>query len=69
MSAIFSIIILGMVAVFIVINSVTTIEAGTRGVLKTFGEITGVLNEGLHFRPPFITSVTIVEVRTQRSFT
>lgn len=47
-------------------NAVTTIEAGTRGVLKTFGEITGVLDEGLHFRAPFITSVTIVEVRTQR---
>jgi regulator of protease activity HflC (stomatin/prohibitin superfamily) len=50
----------------LITSSVTTIEAGTRGVLKTFGEITGVLDEGLHFRAPFITSVTIVEVRTQR---
>jgi regulator of protease activity HflC (stomatin/prohibitin superfamily) len=50
----------------ILTNSVTTIDAGTRGVLKTFGEITGILDEGLHFRAPFITSVTIVEVRTQR---
>lgn len=56
-----------VIAVGIVLASaVTTVEAGTRGVLKTFGEITGVLDEGLHFRAPFITSVTIVEVRTQR---
>jgi prohibitin 2 len=50
----------------LITSSVTTIDAGTRGVLKTFGEITGILDEGLHFRAPFITSVTIVEVRTQR---
>lgn len=55
-----------IVGIFLGSNSVTTIEAGTRGVLKTFGEITGVLEEGLHFRAPFITSVTVVEVRTQR---
>lgn len=47
-------------------SSITTVEAGTRGVLKTFGEITGILDEGLHFRTPFVTSVTFVEVRTQR---
>lgn len=55
-----------MVGAIILTSAVTTIEAGTRGVLKTFGEITGVLDEGLHFRAPFITSVTVVEVRTQR---
>lgn len=66
MSAAVGIVLLIMIAIFVVSNSVTTIEAGTRGVLKTFGEITGVLDEGLHFRTPFITSVTVVEVRTQR---
>ncbi|NTU79944.1 MAG: prohibitin family protein, partial [Chloroflexales bacterium] len=56
-----------LIAVVAVLTSaITTVDAGTRGVLKTFGEITGVLDEGLHFRAPFITSVTIVEVRTQR---
>ena len=49
-----------VIAIFLGSSSVTTIEAGTRGVLKTFGEITGVLEEGLHFRMPFITSVTIL---------
>lgn len=66
MSVLVAIILIAMIGVFMVSNAVTTIEAGTRGVLKTFGEITGVLDEGLHFRMPFITSVTVVEVRTQR---
>ncbi|NJN17947.1 MAG: prohibitin family protein, partial [Oscillochloris sp.] len=55
-----------IVAGIIISASITTIEAGTRGVLKTFGEITGIFDEGLHFRAPFITAVTVVEVRTQR---
>lgn len=66
MSAFVAIAFFVMIGVFMASNAVTTIEAGTRGVLKTFGEITGVLDEGLHFRMPFITSVTVVEVRTQR---
>ncbi|WP_322487748.1 prohibitin family protein [Chloroflexus sp.] len=66
MSALISLVFIIMVASLLISNSITTIEAGTRGVLKTFGEITGVLDEGLHFRMPFITSVTVVEVRTQR---
>lgn len=66
MSAMVAIALLVMIGTFMFSNAVTTIQAGTRGVLKTFGEITGVLNEGLHFRVPFITSVTVVEVRTQR---
>ncbi len=49
-----------------VLNSITVVEAGTRGVTKTFGEITAVKSEGLHFRMPFITQVTTVDIRTQR---
>jgi regulator of protease activity HflC (stomatin/prohibitin superfamily) len=48
------------------LNSYTVIDAGTRGVLKMFGEITGILDEGLHFRMPFVSTVTIVDVKTQR---
>ncbi|MEM8533828.1 MAG: prohibitin family protein [Chloroflexota bacterium] len=47
-------------------NSITVVDAGTRGVLKTFGEVTDVYGEGLHFRMPFITTVVHVNVRTQR---
>jgi len=51
---------------FVLLNSYTVIEAGTRGVLKNFGQIIGVLGEGLHFRAPFVSSVTVVDVKTQR---
>lgn len=60
---------LGVVALlvlFLAFNSYTVVDAGTRGVVKTFGEVTGVFDEGLHFRTPFITSVTHVDVKTQR---
>ncbi len=50
----------------VLLNSYTVIEAGTRGVLKNFGQIVGVLGEGLHFRAPFISTVTVVDVKTQR---
>ena len=48
------------------LSSITVVEAGTRGVIKTFGEITAVRSEGLHFRMPFVTQVTTVDIRTQR---
>lgn len=55
-----------LIAVMILINSYTIVDAGTRGVVKTFGDVTSVLPEGLHFRVPFITSVTHVNVKTQK---
>ncbi|MGQ9903380.1 MAG: prohibitin family protein [Anaerolineae bacterium] len=55
-----------LLAALILLNSYTIIEAGTRGVLKNFGQIVGVLGEGLHFRAPFISTVTVVDVKTQR---
>lgn len=47
-------------------SAVSVVDAGTRGVLKRFGEVQGILPEGLNFRTPFVTDVTIVDVRTQR---
>ncbi len=58
--------VVALIAVVIITNSFTIVDAGTRGVVKTFGEVTGVFQEGLHFRTPFVTSVTIVDVKTQR---
>ncbi len=55
-----------LIVALLLLNSYTVIEAGTRGVLKNFGQIVGVLGEGLHFRAPFISNVTIVDVKTQR---
>ncbi|NJO07832.1 MAG: prohibitin family protein, partial [Chloroflexaceae bacterium] len=55
-----------LVATVFVTNSMTVIDAGTRGVVKRFGEVQRILPEGLHFRTPFVTEVTIVDVKTQR---
>lgn len=55
-----------LLAALVLLNAYTIIEAGTRGVLKNFGQIVGVLGEGLHFRAPFISTVTVVDVKTQR---
>ena len=55
-----------LVLALVLLNSYTVIEAGTRGVLKNFGQIVGILGEGLHFRAPFVSAVTVVDVKTQR---
>jgi regulator of protease activity HflC (stomatin/prohibitin superfamily) len=55
-----------VILVFVVTNAVTVVQAGTRGVVKTFGEVTAVFDEGLHFRMPFVTDVIPVDVKTQR---
>ena len=55
-----------LVILLVVANSFTVVQAGTRGVVKTFGEVTTVFGEGLHFRTPFITEVEVIDVRTQR---
>lgn len=58
--------IVAAVAIFGLVNATTIVDAGTRGVVKTFGEVTGVFDEGLHFRAPFVTTVVPVDVKTQR---
>ncbi|MFQ3663883.1 MAG: prohibitin family protein [Chloroflexaceae bacterium] len=58
--------VVGAIAIFALVNATTIVDAGTRGVVKTFGEVTGVFDEGLHFRAPFVTEVVPVDVKTQR---
>jgi len=58
--------VIGAIAIFALVNATTVVDAGTRGVVKTFGEVTGVFDEGLHFRAPFVTEVVPVDVKTQR---
>ena len=44
--------VLAVIALVVLFNSFTVVDTGTRGVVKTFGEVTGVREEGLHFRTP-----------------
>jgi prohibitin 2 len=58
--------VIGAIVIFALVNATTVVDAGTRGVVKTFGEVTGVFDEGLHFRAPFVTEVVPVDVKTRR---
>jgi regulator of protease activity HflC (stomatin/prohibitin superfamily) len=61
---------IGVIALILVVvgfASVTTVEAGNRGVLVQLGAVKPtILSEGLHFRLPFIQSVQQIEVRVQK---
>lgn len=47
--------------------SFTTVPTGSRGVLLTWGSVTGILGEGVHFKIPFAQSVVLMSVQVQRA--
>jgi len=53
-----------VILLFTVLNPIVIIPAGHRGVILTFSKVTGVMDEGIGMRAPFIQSVRKVEVRT-----
>ncbi len=59
-------VIIAIIVLIALFNSYTVVDAGTRGVVKRFGEVSNVFDEGLHFRTPFITEVVNMNVKTQR---
>jgi len=61
--------IIGVVLIIasIVAGSFTTVPAGHRGIVIRFSAVTGsILKEGLQTKLPFIDSVVLMEVRTQK---
>ena len=61
----------GIIAVIVVIillcSSLTVVGVGSTGVVKRFGAVTGTtLDEGLHFKMPFIESVVDMSNKVQR---
>ena len=58
-----------IVAVIAIIgfNSVTVVQAGHTGVVTTFGKVNeGVLQEGIHFKLPFVQKVVMIDNRIQK---
>lgn len=54
------------IVAIILVSSVGTIPAGHRGVVLTFGAVTGrILDEGLYFVVPTIQSVEVMSVRVE----
>lgn len=64
-------IIMGVVTALIIIlalNSFVIVNAGQRGIILQLGAVRPVvLDEGLHFKLPFVQTVIPVEVRVQKS--
>ena len=60
-------IILFILIIAALISGFVTIPSGYRGVVTRFGAVTGdVMQPGLHFKTPFITNVTKMDVQTQK---
>ena len=54
------------IAIFLLILALTncyTVDTGEVAIISTFGKITKVENEGLHFKIPFVQSKTFMETR------
>ena len=53
-----------VLAIFIVINCFTIVDAGHTGVVVTLGKVNeGVLNEGMHIKAPFVQKVVKIDNR------
>ena len=51
----------------IALNAFTIVDAGHTGVVTTFGKVNeGVLQEGIHFKLPFIQQVVMIDNRIQK---
>lgn len=62
-----AVIILLVVAVNLVAGAIVIIDTGNKGVLKTWGKVTGdVFDEGLSFKMPIAQTVDILDVKTQK---
>lgn len=60
------IVIVALIAV-IGLNSFTIVQAGHTGVVTTFGKVNeGVMQEGIHFKIPFIQKVVMIDNRIQK---
>ena len=56
-----------LVLVFLAANAVAIVDAGHTGVVTTFGKVNeGVLQEGIHFKIPFIQQVVKIDNRIQK---
>lgn len=63
-----SIVVIGLILLVIVLNSIVIVHAGTRGIVLQLGAVKPlVLNEGFHFKIPFIQEVIPIDVRVGKA--
>jgi regulator of protease activity HflC (stomatin/prohibitin superfamily) len=56
-----------LIGILILWSSFYTVTSGERAIVLRFGQVQGVEKDGLHFKMPFIESIKIVDVRTQKA--
>lgn len=63
--------ILAIVMIFggLLASTIVIVPAGYRGVLLRFGAVRGAMGEGIHVIMPYVNSVELMEVRTQKEST
>jgi len=58
----------GLVLLVLIFNSFTTVNAGHTGVVTTFGKVNDtVLQEGLHFKIPFVQQIVEIDNRVLKA--
>ena len=60
-------VIIVVVAIVLIANSIAVVDAGHTGVVVTMGKVNeGTLQEGLHFKIPFVQDVVIIDNRIRK---
>lgn len=59
--------VLGLLAIIVLMGSFFTVDSGERALVLRFGTVISVVDDGLHFKLPFVDSVKKVSVRTQKA--
>ena len=60
------IVILVFAVIVVLARGAVIVPAGTRGVVLTWGSVTGVIGEGLHFITPIVQTVELMDVTIQK---
>jgi regulator of protease activity HflC (stomatin/prohibitin superfamily) len=58
--------VVGVVVVIVLFNSFFTVDAGERAVILRFGAVKSTVQEGLHFKVPFMDQVVKIDVRVSK---
>lgn len=53
--------------ILVTAGAIVIVPSGTRGVLLTWGQVSGIMDEGLHFIMPVMQSVILMEVTIQKA--
>jgi regulator of protease activity HflC (stomatin/prohibitin superfamily) len=60
-------VVIGVIGSILVSGSFYTVKAGEKALVFTWGKITSVTSEGLHFKVPVMQAISKVDVRTQKA--